>query len=48
MLTHLEENKRKKADQYWPDEENKIKRISKAIELGRISNIFGFRSQVYS
>ena len=40
MLSALEENKRKKADKYWPDEEKKIKRISNAIELGRSIAIF--------
>ena len=37
MLTALEESKKKKADQYWPDDQNKTKIISKDIILGRIS-----------
>ena len=37
MLTALEESKKKKADQYWPDEQNKTKVISQDIILGRIS-----------
>ena len=38
MLTALEEKNKKKADQYWPDEENKTLAISDAIELGRINH----------
>ena len=41
MLTALEEKNKKKADQYWPDEENKTQSISDSIELGRIINSFG-------
>ena len=40
MLTALEEKNKKKADQYWPDEENKTQAISDAIELGRMNDIF--------
>ena len=41
MLTALEEKNKKKADQYWPDEENKTQSIGDSIELGRIINSFG-------
>ena len=40
MLTALEENNKKKADQYWPDEQNKTQTISDSIELGRLSIFF--------
>ena len=41
MLTSLEENYEKKADQYWPDEQNKTQTISDSIELGRLTIFFG-------
>ena len=41
MLTSLEEKNKKKADQYWPDEENKTQIISDSIQLGRRTNSLG-------
>ena len=41
MLTALGENNKKKADQYWPDEQNKTQTISDSIELGRFTIFFG-------
>ena len=41
MLTALEEKNKKKADQYWPDEDNKDQTISDNIQLGRGINSLG-------
>ena len=46
MLTALEEKNKKKADQYWPDEDNKDQIISDNIQLGRGINSLGFRVNV--
>ena len=40
MLTALEEKNKKKADQYWPDEDNKDLTISDNIQLGRGSIVW--------